>query len=100
MLYLSDDYWRKFNEFLALVKADASQSTTFQKVYGKSMGAVKKDLEQYLRGTRFNAAMANVKLGKADESPDVRPVAELESGLALPDLIRVTRERAAATASN
>ncbi len=99
MLYLSDDYWRKFNEFLALVKADTSQGATFQKVYGKSMGEVKRDLEQYLRGTRFNAAIANVNLEKADESPDVRAVTRLESGLALADLLAVTRKREDAKAA-
>jgi Flp pilus assembly protein TadD len=99
MLYLSDDYWKKFNEFLALVKPDTSQGATFQKVYGKSPGEVTKDLERYLRGTRFNAALANVKLEKADESPDVRAVTKLESGLALADLLAVTRKRDEAKAA-
>jgi len=71
MLYLSDEYWRKFTEFLSLLKPDASQAAVFQKVYGKSLPEVTEDLERYLRGTQFNALAADVKLEKSAEAPDV-----------------------------
>jgi Flp pilus assembly protein TadD len=99
MLYLSDEYWKKFSQFLSLIKADGSQAAVFQQVYGKSLTQVQADLEQYLRGTRFNAAFFDVTLEKSAEAPEIRPATALESGMALADLLAGTRKRVAAKAA-
>lgn len=99
MLYLSDEYWKKFSQFLSLIKADGSQAAVFQQVYGKSLTQVQADLEQYLRGTRFNAAFFDVTLEKSAEAPEIRPATGLESGMALADLLAGTRKRVAAKAA-
>jgi Flp pilus assembly protein TadD len=92
MLYLSDGYWKKFADFLALIRPDDTQVETFRRVYGKSLADVSADLEQYLRGNRFNAAVVNIKLEKLAEEPEVRPATEVESGLALAELLAITHK--------
>jgi tetratricopeptide (TPR) repeat protein len=99
MLYFSNEYWKQFGEFLAQIRPGNSQAATFQRVYGKSLQQVTDDLDQYLRGTRFNGATLNVKLEKLAEEPDVRPAASLESGLALAELLTLTRKNSEAKAA-
>jgi tetratricopeptide (TPR) repeat protein len=82
-----------------VIKADSSQADVFQHVYGKSLKQVQDDLVSYMRGTRFNAGLVDVKLEKSAESPDVRTATGLESGLALADLLAVTRKRKEAGAA-
>src|SRR5262249_20312238 len=93
MLYLSNGYWKKFSELLALIKPDAAQRVVLERVYEKPLRQVKSDLELYVRGTTFNAGLADVKLEKSAESPEVRSASAVESGLALADLLAVTRKR-------
>jgi tetratricopeptide (TPR) repeat protein len=99
MLYLSNEYWQKFADFLALIRPDATQAATFRSVYGKSLAEVSSDLAQYLRGTRFNGAVFKVTLEKAAEEPDVRSATELETGLALAELLAITRKKDEAKAA-
>jgi len=99
MLYLSNDYMPKFTELLRLLKPDDSQAATFQQVYGKSLPQIKSDLEGFMRGGRFQAAVMDVKLEKSAEEPDVRPATPLESGMTLADLLAVTRKREEARAA-
>lgn len=54
------------------------------------------DLEQYIRGTRFNGMLFDVKLEKSAEEPDGEPAPELESGMALADLLALTSKHDAA----
>jgi tetratricopeptide (TPR) repeat protein len=99
MLYLSDGYRKQFPQFVALIKADASQASVFQQVYGKSLRQVRADLDAYLRGTHFNAAVFDVKVEKSAEAPEIGPATSLESGLALADLLAETRKRLEAKAA-
>src|SRR5260370_2407675 len=99
MLYLSDAYRKQFSQFLALIKPDASQASVFQQVYGKSLHQVRADLEAYLRGTHFNAAVFDVKVEKSAEAPEIGPATPLESGLALAGLLAETRKRDEAKAA-
>ena len=99
MLYLSNDYRGKFGEFLSQVKPDDSQGAVFQQVYGKSLSQLQTDLAVYLRGTQSNAMLADVKVEKSAESPEVRAATKVESGLALADLLAVTRKREEARAA-
>jgi Flp pilus assembly protein TadD len=99
MLYLSNDYRGKFGEFLSQVKPDSSQRAVFQQVYGKSLSQVQSDLAVYLSGAEFNAMLADVKVEKSAELPEVRAATKVESGLALADLLAVTRKREEARAA-
>ncbi len=64
MLYLSNEYWQKFAEFLTLIRPDATQATTLQRVYGKSLAEISSDLQEYLQGTRFNGARLQSDVGE------------------------------------
>ena len=99
MLYLSNDYRQKFTQFLSQIKADGPQAAVFQQVYGKSLTQVQADLGLYMRGTRFNAAVADVTVEKSAETPEIRPATPVESGLALADLLAGTRKRDEAKAA-
>jgi Flp pilus assembly protein TadD len=99
MLYLSDEYWKKFSQLLSLIKADGSQAAVFQQVYRKSLSQVQADLGLYMRGTRFNAAFSDVTVEKPAEAPEIRPATAVESGVALADLLAGTQKRDEAKAA-
>jgi Flp pilus assembly protein TadD len=99
MLYLSDEYWKKFGQFVSLIKADGSQAAVFQQVYGKSLAQVQADLELYMRGKRFNAAFTDVTIEESAEAPEIGPATPLESGVALADLLAGTGKRDEAKAA-
>lgn len=99
MLYLSNKYWRKFPDFLARIRPGGSQAALFEQIYGKPLREIASDLEEYMRGTRFNAAAFDVKLGTSAEEPDIRPATDLESRLALAELLVFTHKNGEANAA-
>ncbi len=99
MLYLSNEYWPKFGDFLKLIRPDNTQAETFQRVYGKSLDEVTKDLSQYVRGTSFNGAILNMKLETSVDEPDAVPATPLESDLALAEVLTVIHKNEEAKAA-
>lgn len=88
MLALSPAYSPRFSDFLiAMNGSDASTSAVFQKVYGKSVGEVAKDAENYIRRATVLAAVYNVTLKKSDLDAEVAPLSDFQIGLALSDLL-------------
>lgn len=87
MLYLSPDYSAKKLDFLKALASGTRSVTAFQQVYGKTAADVQRDLNYYVRGNRFYAAVFNVKMEKSAEDPEIRPASELESGLVLAELL-------------
>ena len=94
MLSLSNEYSKKFPDFLGLIKAGDSQAAVFEKIYGKTLSELQEELPIYMRGSRFNAARVNVRLEKSTESPEIKTVTDVESRGALADLQAVTHTRA------
>ncbi|MBZ5593406.1 MAG: hypothetical protein LAP39_14280 [Acidobacteriia bacterium] len=90
MLNLSSEYRPQFSKFLNLLASGATASSAFWQAYAKTINQVQKDLENYLRGGHFNAAVFDVKLEKSAEEPDILPAPPLESGLVLADLLALT----------
>ena len=90
MLNLSSEYRPQFSRFLNLLASGATATSAFWQAYAKTMTQVQKDLEAYLRGTHFNAAVFDVKLEKSAEEPDILPATPLESGMVLADLLALT----------
>jgi tetratricopeptide (TPR) repeat protein len=90
MLNLSSEYRPQFSKFLSLLASGVTASSAFWQVYAKTIDQVQKDLEGYLRGTHFNAAVFDVKLEKSAEEPDILPATPLESGMVLADLLALT----------
>ena len=96
MLFLSDQYRAQFNKLMAALASGLPASTAFWQTYAKTLGQVQQDLEQYMRGTRFNGMLFDIKLEKSAEEPDIEPPSELESGMVLADLLALTSKRDAA----
>jgi len=90
MLALSSEYRPQFSKFLNLLASGATATAAFWQAYAKTINQVQKDLEAYLRGTHFNAAVFDVKLEKSAEEPDILPATPLESGMMLADLLALT----------
>jgi tetratricopeptide (TPR) repeat protein len=99
MLYFSEAYRAHLGEFLKRVRADGTQPAVFQQVFGKSLEQVHDDLESYTRQAAYYAAVFDVKVEKSAEDPEIRPATPIESGLALADLLTVTRKRDEAKAA-
>jgi len=90
MLNLSSEYRPQFSKFLNLLASGVTASSAFWRAYAKTIDQVQKDLEAYLRGRHFNAAVFDVKLEKSAEEPDILPATRLESGMVLADLLALT----------
>ncbi len=94
MLYLSREYdLSKFAEFTTAIAARTPAPEAFATVYGKTLGEVFEDLRRYMRGDRFQAALFDVKLDKAAETPSVERAGRFESALVLADLLSVSPDK-------
>jgi len=87
MLSLSDPYASKFREFIALIIGGTQPAEAFQKAFNRPMREVLADLRAYARGDRLMARLIDVTLEKSAEAPEIKPVAEIESGLVLASLL-------------
>ncbi len=94
MLNLFAPYRSGFPAFMRFVASGTSHADALQRVYGKSAEQVGKDLQLYLRGHSFNAALFDAKLEKPLENPKIQAAGALEAGLVLAKLL--TRKKDAA----
>ena len=95
MLTLEPKY-QKLNSLGNLINAvvgGESEAVAFQRLYGKTLDEVYRDLRNYIREGRLFAALFDIKLQKGAEDPQVEPAGELEAGLVLADLLSVTRNK-------
>jgi Flp pilus assembly protein TadD len=86
MLSLSREYAAKVSEFLNTIQSGADTAAAFDKVYGKSIPAVEKDVQAYYRGTQFFGRLYPVKLANAKENAPSTPAPAFQVKLALADL--------------
>src|SRR2546428_617800 len=92
MLNLSEQYGPQFSKFMTMMALGLSVTNAFWQAYAKTLAQVQKDLDQYLRGSTFNAVLFDIKLQKSDEEPDVEPAPPLESSMVLADLLALTNK--------
>jgi Flp pilus assembly protein TadD len=93
MLNLSPQYRPDFTKFLTLLASGVPASNAFWQAYAKTIAQVQKDLEQYMRGTHFNAVLFDIKLEKSAEEPEIESAPPLESGMVLADLLALTSKK-------
>ncbi len=86
MLQLSPGYVSKYSEFVRTVQSGVDSVTALEKVYGKTVSAVEKDLQEYIRGSQFYGRLFPVKLASARENFPAAPAPMFEVELALADL--------------
>ena len=86
MLQLSPDYVGKFTEFLATVQSGVDSAAALEKVYGKSVAVVDKELQSYIRGNQFYVRPFPVKLANSKDNFPATPAQQFDVKLALADL--------------
>lgn len=87
MLMLGDEYSSNFVKFLTAVSSGKSSAEALQLVYGKTVKQVEADLKSYQQRTTVRGSVFNIKLEKSDLEPRIADLSELQSGLALADLL-------------
>ena len=93
MLMLSDNYRSKFTSLFDAIAKGEETAAAIDKVYGRSLGQLERDLQAYVQGGSFNAVRFSFALEKNVERPDIRPATPLESALALAGLLADNGER-------
>jgi len=86
MLQLSPEYVAKFTEFLGAVQNGVDSAAALEKVYGKSVAVVDKELQSYIRGNQFYVRPFLVKLANAKDNFRAQPAQQFDVKLALADL--------------
>ena len=86
MLQLSPEYVSKYSEFLSAVQSGLDSAAALEKVYGKTVSAIEKDLQDYIRGFQFYGRLFPVKLANAKENFPATPAPMFDVKLALADL--------------
>lgn len=87
MLVLTNEYRPGFSKFLEMVNAGTPSEEALNKVYGKSIEQVDKELQAYLRGTHFQGAYFAQKLEKVSDEITAAPAPEFDVKLVLADLL-------------
>jgi len=86
MLSLSPEYSQKYAEFLNTVNGGLDSAAALEKVYGKTVPVVEKDLNAYFLGSQFYGRLFPVKLASARENFPAMPAPSFDVKLALADL--------------
>lgn len=85
MLWLSPEYAPKFNVFVAAVASGMSSQDAFQRVYGKSVADIDRDVHQHVNA-KVTVRVFPVQLPKSDTDPDVQPLDDFRHDLVLAEL--------------
>lgn len=91
MLALSPAYLPGFTRLLGELNSGTSAEQAFAKTYGKTIAAVGKDVEQYIRQNSVRVSVSDITLGKTDLEPKVAALSDFQTGLALADLLASNR---------
>ena len=86
MLQLSPDYVSKYSQFVSAVQSGLDSKAALEKVYGKTVPAVEKDLQDYIRSFQFYGRLFPVKLANARDNFPATPAPSFDVKLALADL--------------
>lgn len=86
MLALSPEFRPGFSAFLKRLAAGAPSPEALQKTYGKALPAIEKQLQQYLRGNRFQGALFDLKLQKVTQDLPATPTSSFDVALTLAEL--------------
>lgn len=87
MLVLDQAYGKGFSGLIDAIQAGTPSQQAIENVYGKPLAAIEKDLQGYIRGDRFRAAIVPAKLQSASGRTAAEPASMFDVKLALADLI-------------
>ncbi len=87
MLLMSDAYSAKADKLILSVHDGVPSAEALFRIYGKTVGEVEQDLQNYLRGAYFHGTLYNAKLQKADASIPAEVAAPTDVRLVLAQLM-------------
>jgi tetratricopeptide (TPR) repeat protein len=87
MLLLTTAYRPEFAKFIGLMNTGISTEEALSKIYGKTVEQLDKELQSYLRGTQFKAALFPIKLEKVNDEIPSEPAAPYDVKLVLAHLM-------------
>lgn len=99
MLYLAPDYKPHFREFVTALLQGKSAAEACQSAYGRTSAQVFADLQFYLKRNQLYGVLFPVKLTKAEDEALATPASDLDTGLALADLLAAANKRDQAQAA-
>ncbi len=82
MLMLDNKYRLKFPEAMQAISSGTPSRSVLEQIYGPLSG-IEKDLQAYLRGSHFQAALIPAKLEKISDDLAAEPAAEFDVNLLL-----------------
>lgn len=83
MLTLEEEYRPGFARLVQEVAGGASEAEAFQKVYGKPVDAVEKDVERYYRGDVFHGALFDVEMKRVRAEKKMEAVGAYDAAVLL-----------------
>ena len=92
MLMLEDTYGKAFGKFVAETSATGSAEGALQRVFGKTVSDVDRDLKSYYRSNSLKGVLFDTKLQKVQVA-EPRPATDLETDLTLAKLTGLLRRR-------
>jgi Flp pilus assembly protein TadD len=94
MLHLHPAYQAHFADLVRAL-GEMEGAAAFQRVYGKDLAAVEKDLRSYLTGDTINALLFNIQLPKSVDAPELTTGASLSARLVIGEMLSNARGRSA-----
>ena len=92
MLMLGEPYARQFGQFAQEVSNSGSSEGAFQKIYGKGLAEVERELQAYYRSQSLKGVLYDAKLQKIEVAEATAPT-ELETELTLTKLVALLGRR-------
>lgn len=83
MLTLEEEYRLGFPRLVQELAGGASEAEAFQKVYGKTVNAIEKDVERYYRGDVFRGALFHIEMRRSRTEKRMEPVGEYDAAVLL-----------------
>jgi hypothetical protein len=87
MLVLNNAYRANVGKFMSLVNAGTTSADAFQKVYGKTVADIDKELQAYLHGSHFQGVVFSQKLEKVKDEIPAEPASPFDVKFMLADLL-------------
>jgi hypothetical protein len=88
MLYLSQEYRPKFPDVMSALAAGKDSAEALTSIYGKPLAVIEEDLQLYIRGSRFRAALFPARLKASNIATKVEPAPSFDLHLTLFEISR------------
>ncbi len=87
MLYFAPEYRGKFGELLSATSKGEDSIQALERIYGRPLERIEKDLRGYLGGNTFQGALVEARLEKQAAELPAEPLADFDRDLMFADLL-------------